>query len=365
MLSLSITSEGEPMSDNTIKGLFRRFYENENSKFNHINAEFGLSIVKPLVELHKGNISVESSEAIGNRFVVTIPLAKEAYRTDEIDENGSLTAGANIPMPVTSDEPVTKEEYTILVVEHNEDYRKLIDAILSRRFEIVTCSDAENALEILGNKNIDLIVSDIRMPGMSGTELCSLLKSKIEYSHIPVILFSDNTNDAMSIEVYKCGADGYLNKQNNFSVLTAMIVNFFKKQEKKSKDFRKKMILEIQDIEYTSMDKKFLQKAIDTVDAHISDSEFGLSEFSSEMSMSRTILTEKLKRLTGLTPMAFILNARLTMAYKIATSEPDKIMVSDLAYSLGFSDPKYFSKRFKIKYGKSPKSIMEEKHNSK
>ena len=139
-----------------------------------------------------------------------------------------------------------------------------------------------------------------------------------------------------------------------------MILNLIGKQEKKGEAFRKQLVFEVPDIDYTSVDKKFLQKAIDVVNAHIADSEFSQTDFVREMSVSRTVLTEKLKNLTGFTPSAFILNARLTLAYKLLCEEKGNIRVSDLAYSVGFSDAKYFSKCFKKKYNKTPKAVMEE-----
>jgi YesN/AraC family two-component response regulator len=200
------------------------------------------------------------------------------------------------------------------------------------------------------------------MPGMDGLELCSRIKNRVETSHIPVILLTAKRDDSSSIEGYQHGADGYLMKPCNFSVLSAMIGNLIKKQENKSADFRKQLVFEVKDIDYTSTDKKFLQQAIDVVNDHIADSEFSQTDFVNAMNVSRTVLTDKLKSLTGFTPTAFILNARLTLSYKIVMEENDKIRVSDLAYSVGFSDAKYFSKKFKSKFGKSPKEVMDEKN---
>lgn len=226
---------------------------------------------------------------------------------------------------------------------------------------MLTCSSAEEALKLLDSHSIDVVVSDVMMPGMNGLELCHRIKESVETSHIPVILLTGRSTEQASTEAYDCGADGFVTKPCNFSVLAAMIRNLIRKQERKSADFRKQLVFEVSDIDYTSMDKQFLQKAIDVVNAHISDSEFNQTDFVEEMNVSRTVLTEKLKSLTGFTPVAFIVNSRLTLAYKLIMEESDKIRVSDLAYSVGFNDPKYFSKKFRAKYGKSPKEISDEK----
>ena len=135
-------------------------------------------------------------------------------------------------------------------------------------------------------------------------------------------------------------------------------MNLLKKQERKGADFRKQIVFEVGKLEYTSMDESFIQRAIDCVNSHLGDCEFGQPEFVREMGTSRTVLTEKLKSLTGLTPSIFILNVRLTAACKLL-EEQKKMRIADLAYSVGFNDPKYFSTCFKKKYSLSPKEYMD------
>ena len=358
---LSCTHQGKLMSPKTINKVFNKFYEHDSIELDKIESSIGLSVVKPMVLLHKGEIHADSIEGIGNRFTITLPISKTSYSDEEIEENAISLTEINLQMALNNKEPQAKQDYNILHVESDDEYCKLIDLVLSKRYNVTTCKSTEDAMKELSSHEFDIVVADTDISGNNGKELCQQIKNNIEYNHIPVIIISDNIDDNFKVECFDCGADGYLTKQTNYSVLIALISNFIKKREKQSDKFRKQMVLEVQDIEYTSMDKQFLQLAIDTVNQHLSDSDFGLTEFSQKMSMSRTILTDKLKRLTGLTPIAFILNARLTAAYKIATTETDNIRVSDLAYSLGFNDPKYFSKRFKIKYGVSPKTLMENK----
>ncbi|MBR6246065.1 MAG: response regulator [Bacteroidales bacterium] len=358
ILEVTCANSGKLMSSKTIAGLFKRFYEGDYRRFNTIGNGIGLSLVKSLVTIHKGTIEVVSNEREGNCFIVRIPIGKDAYQSEERDETG--VPDNNMPLALRVGDSPVKTGYTVLCIDDNEELCELLSAILSKNFSVITSTSARAALDILREKSVDVIVCDVAMPEMDGLQFCSYIKQTVDYSHIPVILLTAKTDDSYSISGFRAGADGYLTKPCNYSVLTAMILNLIGKQEKMSEDFRKQLVFEVRDLDYTSVDKQFLQKAIDVVNAHIADSEFSQTDFVREMSVSRTVLTEKLKNLTGFTPSAFILNTRLTLAYKLLCEEQGNIRVSDLAYSVGFSDAKYFSKCFKSKYKRSPREIMEE-----
>ncbi len=351
------SNEGKLMSRSTIAGLFRRFYEGEYRQFKTIGTGIGLSLVKSLVTLHKGSISVESNETVHNRFIVRIPVEKDSYSAEEIDE--SAVEERNMPLALTLNETVVKSEAVVLFVDDSEDLTELFDGIMSRRFNVRTCNSASEALEILGKEHVDAVVSDVAMPGMDGLELCSRIKQDKTLSHVPVILLTAKTGDNYSIEGYQSGADGYLTKPCNYSVLSALIHNLLEKQVRADALSGDRMVFELKDVEYTSSDRVFLQKALDLVNGHISDSEFDLPQFAESMATSRTVLTEKFKELTGTSPMLFLLNARLQAAYRMISERSDNFRVSDIAYSVGFSDAKYFSKRFKAKFGISPKELKE------
>jgi ligand-binding sensor domain-containing protein/signal transduction histidine kinase/CheY-like chemotaxis protein len=256
-LRVSCTNGGKLMTPKTISGLFRRFYEGDYRNFNTIGTGIGLSLVKSLVSIHKGTINVESNEAVGNRFTFTIPIGRDAYAADEIDD--APEEKVNIPLALTINEPAIKcDDHTVLCVDDNDDITELFTVIMSKRFNVLTCKSGEEAIEILGSKNVDVVVADVMMPGMSGLELCSYIKEHVEFSHIPVILLTAKKDDLSSIEGYKHGADGYLAKPCNYFVLSAMIMNLIKKQENKSADFRKQLVFEVKDIDYTSTDKKLM-----------------------------------------------------------------------------------------------------------
>ena len=382
-VSVSVTNSGELMSQQTIDGLFKRFYDGSYRKFRTVGTGIGLSLVKDLTEIHKGTIRVTSSEAEGNCFRVTLPVTREAYAESEIDDSspvcdaaGSpLSAGNPFDLPVAplrgaesedpggGDGPAPAQaqqqqvKHTLLVVDDNEELRLLMSNLLSSAFRVETASNGEEALRVLAGKPVDLVISDIMMPGMDGIELCRRIKQTFEYCHIPVILLTAKNADEDRVEGYDSGADGYVTKPFNLQLLYAQIANQLRKLELRGTRFRNQPVFEVEKLEYTSMDEKFMRRAIACVNAHIDDCEFSLGDFSREMNMSRTVLTEKLKSLTQLTPSAFVIDVRLRAAHHLL-EEQKRMRIADLAYASGFNDPKYFSTCFKKKFGISPKEMM-------
>lgn len=370
-LQIDVVNTGELMTQKTIDGLFKRFYEGDYRRHNTIGTGIGLALVKDLVGLHHGTIEVFSNEQMGNCFRITLPIGKETYRQGEIDETVTAQRQTAFPVPIYINEAeadngpdekpdlLPSSDYTLLIVDDNEELCMLFSNLLSNYFRVKTAINGRQALDVLQEGGIDLVVSDIMMPEMDGIELCRYIKNKFEYCHIPVILLTAKRAEESQIEGYNSGADGYISKPCNFSLLYAQIVNCLKRQERKGADFRKQVVFEVDKLEYTSLDETFLQRAIDCVNAHLNDVEFGQAEFVNEMGTSRTVLTEKLKSLTGLTPSAFLLNVRLTAACKLMDRQ-NKVRIAELAVAVGFNDPKYFSTCFKKKYGMTPKEYMEQ-----
>lgn len=365
---LVINKGGELIKKEKIASLFERFYEGDYRKYHTIGTGIGLSLVKDLVCMHHGSIEVSSEEFKGNCFQVILPVSKESYNEEQIED--SIINEEDLPYStcpvIDTDEADNKDDlirqktdYTILVVDDNEELRMLISNLLSYYFRVETAVNGKHAIEALRKASFDLIISDIMMPEMDGIELCRYLKNQIEYCHIPVILLTAKSSDTDKIEGYDSGADGYVCKPFNFPLLYAQIVNLLKKQERISHNFRKQLVFEVDELEYTSMDAVFIQKAIDCVNDHIDDCEFSQGKFSEEMATSKTTLTEKLKKLTGFTPSAFIANVRLTVACRLMEEQPD-IQVADLAFAVGFNDPKYFSTCFRKKYSCSPRKYKEQ-----
>lgn len=365
-VGISVVNSGELMSRQTIDGLFRRFYDGSYRKFHTIGTGIGLSLVKDLTDIHKGTIHVTSSEQEGNCFHLTLPIGRDAYAGEEIDDSCAdpvepICEESGGFSPIRADSETNsppRTNHTLLVVDDNEELRLLVSNLLTPYFRVETASDGEEALRLLAENPVDLVVSDIMMPVMDGIELCRRIKETFEYCHIPVILLTAKSADESRIEGYDSGADGYVTKPFNLQLLYAQIANQLRKLEYRGSHFRNQPVFEVEKLEYTSMDEKFMRRAMECVNTHIDDCGFSQADFTREMNMSRTVLTEKIKSLTGLTPSAFIVDVRLRAAYRLL-EEQQKMRITDLAYASGFNDPKYFSTCFKKKFGFSPKEFID------
>lgn len=369
--TFSINNPGTPIPAEKINHLFERFYEGEYRKFHTIGTGIGLSLTKDLVKLHHGDIRVTSTLEEGTTFTVEIPFGRNVFSNEEVDDspNNYLDAETENLDHEEADTLADREDNIpsspnhnihVLLAEDNEELRKSMARILSAHFLISEAKDGREAWQMIGQEKIDLVVTDIMMPEINGIELCKQIKSTFETAHIPVILITARISDADRVEGYEAGADGYICKPLKISVLTAKINNLLKKQELgKNNDARKKLVFEAKEVDYTPQDEEFLKKALDIVNSHLDDQQFDTTAFTNEMGMARTTFNEKMKQLAGVTPAVFISNVRLQTAFRLI-QENKKIRISELAYSVGFNDPKYFSLCFRKKFGISPKDMKSE-----
>jgi DNA-binding response OmpR family regulator len=205
----------------------------------------------------------------------------------------------------------------LLVVEDNEELLQLMQRLLGREYRVFTARNGKEGIAIAEKEEIDLIVSDVMMPEMDGNELCRYIKNKFELCHIPVLLLTAKQSEEDKIAGYESGADGYLTKPFGLSLLHARIKSLLKNRERTARDFKKQMVLETQELHYTSMDEEFVQKAVDCIYRHLDDCEFDVERFVEEMGTSKSTLYSKLKSLTGLHTTAFIRNIRLKAACRL------------------------------------------------
>lgn len=368
----SVNNPGEIIPADKLTHLFERFYEGEYRKFHTIGTGIGLSLTKDLVTLHHGTINVTSNEEKGNTFTVSLPIVRQAYSNEEIDEERQKTENfENTITEFTEERPIRishlpnidnniSNRSSVLIVEDNDELRETMHRLLGQYYQVSEAPDGSTALKILEVEHIDLVVSDVMMPNIDGMELCRQIKKQFTTAHIPVILLTARTRNQDRIEGYESGADGYICKPLDFPVLIAKIENLLKSRKQTIVDSRKKLIFEAKEISYTPDDELFLRKAMECVNTHLAEQDFDLSKFVSAMSMTRSTLNDKLKQLTGLTPLAFISNIRLQVAFRLL-EENKKIRITDLAYKVGFNDPKYFTLCFRKKFGLSPKEYLAQK----
>lgn len=268
----SVNNLGEIIPAEKLAHLFERFYEGEYRKFHTIGTGIGLSLTKDLVTLHHGNITVTSNEETGNTFTVTLPITRQAYKEEEIDQAQTEANNFEEVIPAADDyQPIVQasmptidnsnsNKASLLIVEDNDELRETIHRLLNSYYHVSEAGDGNTALKILEIGNIDIVVSDVMMPGIDGLELCRRIKQQFETAHIPVILLTARTSNQDRVEGYESGADGYICKPLDFSVLIAKIENLLKNRKQNTLDARKKLVFEAKEINYTPDDEQFLKK---------------------------------------------------------------------------------------------------------
>ena len=361
---LRVKDNGKGISKEKQQTLFKRFYEGDYRKFKTIGTGIGLSLTKDLVDLHGGTVAVESDIDKGAEFIVVLPIDRSFYKKEQIDDEAVLFLPKSDEKEVVSEQAnestdTGEKKNTILVVEDNEDLLQLMIRLLSPDYNVCTAENGKEAIIILENEDIDLIVSDVMMPEMDGIEFCKYVKNNLEMSHIPVILLTAKNKEEDRAEAYEVGADAFISKPFNLLVLHARIRNLMKYKERMARDFKNQLVFEVKDLNYTSLDEDFMQRAIDCVNKHLDNCNFDQSQFVEEMNTSKSTLYKKLKSLTGLNTSSFIRNVRLKAACRIMEEKGVSIRVSELAYAVGFNDPKYFSSCFKKEFGMLPTEYLD------
>ncbi len=364
---ISVSDNGEGISKEKMSELFSRFYEGDHRKYHTTGYGIGLSLTKDLVTLHHGRIEVESQLNQGTVFRVILPIIESAFLEEEIDPvilplSGEETA-QGVSSEVNAIEQYVPEEdsnftkKTILLVEDNEDLLKVIAGALSHEYSILVAVNGREAIEQLENaKHIAMVLSDVMMPVMNGIELCHFIKNKEEFLHIPIILLTAKNSESDVIEGYEAGADDYITKPFQLNLLLAKIKSLLRNKERMLRDYSNSIVFEMQKPDISSSDKAFLKQAIDCVYMHLDDVGFDHQSFADSMKVSKSTLYRRLTTLSSDPPSLFIANIRLQTAYKIITDNP-AVRVSDIAYMVGYNDPKYFSSCFKKKFGVLPSDM--------
>lgn len=355
-LQISVTDSGIGIPQDKIDKIFKRFYDGDYRKQHEMGTGIGLSLTKSLVELHNGTISVDSTVGKGSCFVLTIPIDIHSYDTSVIEIESIDTIYPTQPIEATLSTP---DNMTILLVDDNSDLLQVVSTMLCADYHVLTAAHGKEALEIISSNNIDMVVSDVMMPYMDGYELCSHLKTHLETSHIPVLLLTAKNMEEDRTIAYQMGADAYIAKPFKPTLLKARITSLFDNREKHTQTFQNSREIVIDDITYTNLDEELLQKALEKIRQNLDNSEFNFDLFADEMGVSRSTLSRKLKMITGLTPSEFVKNIRLKSACQLF--DKGNTNISDVAYAVGFTDPKYFGKCFKKEFGDTPSDYIKKR----
>jgi signal transduction histidine kinase/DNA-binding response OmpR family regulator/ligand-binding sensor domain-containing protein len=363
-LEITIKDSGVGIAKRNLNKVFDNFYQVQDHLKTAVGGTgIGLSVAKEMVKTHGGKISVESEEGIGTSFIVKIPIITEEVYEGPV-ESDLIQKSEYIKMKYPENEEETEaihdeENHTegrskILVVEDNADMRRYIREELEKEFEIIESVNGEDGLNKALSTGPDLILSDIMMPQMDGIEFCKKIKSDERTSHIAVILLTARSSQEYKMEGLETGADDYLIKPFYSAELLIRIHNIMETRKKLREKFGKNLQFEPNSIDITSVDQKFLKRAIDIIEEHLDDSEFNVETFSKLVGMSRVSLYNKLKSLTNHSVQEFIFAIRLKRAAQLIRESG--MTITEIAYSVGFKDPSHFSKLFKKQFGVSPKS---------
>lgn len=360
-IKISIEDSGNGIEEADLRKVFDRFYQGKEQ--NKKGYGIGLSHCKDLIAAHKGYVDVESEKGVGSTFNIYLPNIK----TKDVFEEGNLPVTLNesiepvlagtIGEEVQDDPVIASTEMKILLVEDNPDLREFIARELGKTYQIIEAEDGEIGLEMAKEHFPNLIVSDVMMPNMDGMEFCKEVKSNIKTSHIPVILLTAKVDKETKYQGLEIGADDYISKPFEMEHLLLRIRNLIKNRERMRKLFRVDTNLEPSKVTVTSIDEEFLSTLMAAIEKGIPESNFAISNLEQEMGMSHSSFYNKIKSITGHSAKELVFNMRMKRAKQIL-EDTSNIRVSEVAYLVGFSDPKYFSKCFKEYHGGTPSKFV-------
>jgi DNA-binding response OmpR family regulator len=324
-----------------------------------------LALTKELVDLHHGTISVRSEVGRGTTFTVSIPIDRKAYKSEEIATSPLASEKERTQVPldlsVSEREPAQPEsgqlgeKPIVLVVEDNTDVRAYMKVLLVPSYHVLEAEDGAAGIEKAEETVPDLIISDVMMPKMDGYEVCRTLKLNEKTSHIPIILLTAKAASENKIEGLETGADDYLIKPFEPKELMARVKNLIELRRKLRQRFSVSVPLRPGEIAVTSMDDAFLKRLMAVVEERMSDETFSVEELGTLLNMSRVQLHRKITALTNQSASEFIRYMRLHRAMGLL--EGDAGTVSEIAYTVGFSDPSHFSRRFHDQFGVAPSEV--------
>lgn len=365
-IDIKVEDSGIGIPNDQITNIFDRFFEvdtNRKKKNYEQGSGIGLSIAKNIVNLHKGNITAQNKAVQnGTIFTVSLPLGNAHLTKEDIiedfkfsDDIAQYTSQLKEQKTVIDDvlEKLTTDtdKITILIVEDNEPLRTFIKNLLLPNYNVIEAENGKIAFDAAIKYSPDLIISDVIMPEMVGTELCAAIKKDIRTSHIPVILLTSRSSMIYKYEGLESGANDYISKPFDITEFSLRIINLLESTQRLKTRFTENTFVPT-DITLSSVDEKLLKKALQIVEDNIANEQFDIPTFSEELGVSRTMLFTKVKAWTNYTPNEFIQEMRMKRAAQLL--EQGKATVSQITYMVGFKNPKYFTKCFHKRYGQTP-----------
>ncbi len=373
MLRFTVADTGCGIPADKLDKIFTRFYQvNDSTSGNGI----GLSLVKRLVELHHGDIKVESKLGEGTSFTVSLPVNRNAYSEEELragedSTDSSKPAQSFIHIPDierpeseieanadagSADAATADKRPSVMIVDDNPEILKYLGDSLAKNYNVILAANGAKAIEQLTTEEIDLILTDVMMPDVDGVQLCRAVKRNLRTSHIPVIMLSAKSDIADRMGGMNVGADDYIAKPFSLELLSAKIKNQLRTRARLIDRYTNCTEIDPAKVAVNPLDEEFLAGAIKVMNEHLDDSQFSTDAFAKEMCMSRSNLHLKMKALTGESTNEFIRRVRMNKALELLKTA--RYTVSEVSAMVGYGTPSYFATSFKKFFGYSPSDLV-------
>ena len=347
--SIRVCNDGQPIPKDMKEKIFEPFAQMKSTPNGQRAAGtgIGLPLARSLAELHKGKLYLEDKDEICFHVELPINQEKAIHLNKESLEQQCTISSTGLRQH--------ENNIQILVVEDDPEMLSFIASQLSTAYKVSTATDGKEALNVLRDNVISLIISDVMMPEMDGFELCRILKTDIEHSHIPIILLTAKATMQSKIEGIELGADDYIEKPFSTEYLLARIANLLSNQDKLRQAFTSSPFVEAKTIALSKADENFLEKLTEIIQKNISEPEFSVDRLAEKMNMSRSSLHRKIKGIAQMTPNDFIQLERLKTAAQLIRSGEHRI--NEVCYIIGFNSSSYFAKCFQKQFGVLPKDF--------
>ena len=368
---VSISDTGCGIAEKALDKVFNPFYQEKKNKGNIRNTQgtgIGLALCKGIVDMHHGKISAENNDNGGATFTIILPMGDRWYKEDQRifradDETTIERYAVAVQQPhKTKRELTIGDRYKMLIIEDDYQMRGILISIFEDEYEITEASDGAEGIEKAQETQPDIIISDVQMPVMDGLSLCSKLRQDFNTCHIPIILLTAHTSVTNNIDGMNVGADEFIPKPFSVDLLEAKCRNLLENRRLLRQKFSQ-TIDSIENITKTDKDADFLNSLITVIEEHILEPEISVPFLCDQMHVSKSLLTRKLKGITGYSPREFTENIRMKHAARLLCDGSHN--VSEVSYELGFSSPKYFTIRFKKIFGMSPSQYVGQQSNAK
>lgn len=352
-LEVRVSDTGIGIAPDRLEQVFERFFQNELPK-NMINqgSGIGLAISSEFARLHNGTLRVESEVGHGSTFVLRLPLHAIQEHATALQDNG-LTGEAGTAFSLHK---------TVLLVEDNEDYRNYMREFLQPYFQVIVACNGKEGWQKALAEHPDLVVSDLNMPEMNGAELCQKIKEDKRTAFIPFILLTVVNSEQRQLQALEMGANDYITKPFRMEVLISKMKNLLAQQDRFKQTYQKQVSVAASELDMASLDNEWITKVLTYVEANMGNSNLSVQGLGEAFALGRATLYRRIFDLTGKTPVEFIRSIRLQRAQHML--ETGQWSIAEIAYQVGFTDPKYFTKVFREEFGLTP-SAYQEKHRQK